>query len=134
MEANRILNGNARLIVVAVSAAIILFPLGYSVVTSAFLEGAPLPEDPDGEYCLDEGDVPRTYMRFHHMDLLKDLRDEMVRDGKGKVEFFGKTRQVEIDGCWKCHSSRREFCNRCHGPVNLYPDCFRCHYCPDYPD
>lgn len=133
MEIKRILNGNTRLIVVAISVVIILLPLGYSVVYSAFSQGAPLPEGPDTEgFCLN--DVPRKHMRFHHMDLLKDLRDEMVRDGKGKVEFFGKTRQVELGQCWDCHASRKEFCNRCHEPVNLYPDCFRCHYGPDDPD
>ena len=86
------LNSNTRLLVVAIAVVIILFPFGYSVVHAVFSQGASLPESPAGEgYCLD--DVPREYMRFHHMDLLKDLRDEIVRYGHGEVEFHGKRRE-----------------------------------------
>lgn len=124
------MNGNTRLLAVAIAVVIILFPFGYSVVQSVFSQGASLPESPAGEgYCLD--DVPRAYMRYHHMDLLKDLRDEVVRYGHGEVEFHAERRKIEFNGCWDCHPSRKEFCNRCHEPVNLYPDCFRCHYDPD---
>ena len=128
MRANRILNGSTRVAVVAIVVVIILLPLGYSVVSSAFSQGAPLPEESDGDYCL--GDVPLKYMRFHHMDLLKEVRDEIVREGSGEVEFYGELRKVELDDCRECHPSREEFCNRCHDPVTLYPDCFRCHEYP----
>ena len=62
-------------------------------------------------------------MRFRHMDLLKRVRDEVVREGKEGA--------VELDGCSECHTSRERFCNRCHDKVNLNPDCFRCHHYPN---
>ena len=134
MKASEILNGNVRRLVVAVSAAIILFPLGFSLVSAAFSDGPQLPESRGGAYCLAEEDdeenrVPREYMRYHHMDLLKQTRDEIVREGKGEVWFYDGPRKVEFDDCRNCHPSREDFCNRCHKPVNLYLGitCFRCH-------
>ena len=63
------------------------------------------------------------------MDLLKQTRDEIVREGKGEVWFYDGPRKVEFDDCRNCHPSREDFCNRCHKPVNLYLGitCFRCH-------
>ncbi|MHC4178759.1 MAG: hypothetical protein ACYSWU_14710, partial [Planctomycetota bacterium] len=56
MKASEILNGNARLLVVAVSAAIILSPLGFSLVSAAFSDGPQLPVNRGGAYCLAEED------------------------------------------------------------------------------
>ena len=39
--------------------------------------------------------------------------------------------QITFHECTKCHTSRVRFCNRCHEAVNLYPDCFGCHYYPE---
>jgi hypothetical protein len=61
-------------------------------------------------------------MRFYHMNLLKDIRDEFVRDGKrGEIGLYT---------CKECHTSRADFCNKCHNAVALYPDCYGCHYYP----
>jgi hypothetical protein len=130
MKATEILNGNTRLLVVAVSLAVILFPLGYSVVSAPFSHGAEQPEPASGDYCL--GSIDPAYMRFHHMELLQQARDEIVREGKtGDIMCEGRSVEVKLENCWQCHPSRERFCNRCHVAVNLYPNCFRCHYDPD---
>ena len=128
---------NKRLgsIVATVSAAIILLPLGYSVVCSAFsLVGAspePFLEKPDGKYgekCI--GGRDPAYMRFHHMELLKEVRED-VREGRRG--------EIRLNDCWKCHAdpkrqtSRAAFCDRCHNAVNLHLNCFGCHHDPDTP-
>ncbi len=117
--------------VVALSVVIILFPLGYSAVCSVFIRDAnpsePFLVYPDGEFCVDGMD--RTYMRFHHMDFLKDIRDKAMREGIRGDAGFGEG----TDRCRDCHTYRDQFCDRCHTAVDLHLDCFGCHYYPTSP-
>ncbi len=101
-----------------------LVPLGYSVGSFVFARSTtrsgPFLEQPAGE---SENCVRDTeYMRFHHMELLNELRDAGVREGE-KLE-------TSIKSCRECHLSRERFCDQCHHEVNLSPDCFGCHYYP----
>ena len=82
----------------------------------AFLE---MPAESDG--CVREGE----YMRFHHMDLLKEIREDVIRRGD-------RSEGITLSGCGDCHENRANFCNRCHDAVTLPLDCFGCHYYPDY--
>ncbi|MHC4696077.1 MAG: hypothetical protein ACYTFA_04960 [Planctomycetota bacterium] len=113
-------NRNGLLIAVAV--VVILIPLGYSVVSPLFAQDAgadqPFLERPDAKHesCVRE----TTYMRFHHWELLREIREEVVR--------YGQRGDVGLKKCTECHTSRERFCNQCHNAVNLYPDCFGCHY------
>jgi hypothetical protein len=108
----------------AVPALILLLPFAYSLV--AYVAGAdtaaarPFLEKPDPKYrnCVRE----TTYMRFHHWELLKTVREEVVRQGKPS--------ETGLKQCKNCHTSRERFCNQCHNAVTLNPDCFGCHYYP----
>jgi hypothetical protein len=101
-----------------------LLPLGYSVVSSLFAREPAMPQgflerpDPKYENCVRE----TTYMRFHHWELLREIRKEVVR--------YGERGDLGLSKCSECHTSRERFCNRCHEAVSLYPDCFGCHYYP----
>ena len=110
--------------IVAVSVLIILLPLGYSAVYAVFARGGeasePFIEMPDGETCV--GGKSGEYMRYHHMDFLKDIRDDAVRKGERG--------EIGINSCRECHTSRERFCNQCHDAVNLHLGCFHCHYYP----
>jgi len=65
------------------------------------------------------------YMRFRHMDLLKEMREESVREGiRG---------EYSLSDCRDCHTNRSRFCNQCHNIVNLNLDCFGCHNYPETP-
>ena len=121
MKINEILSSNPKAAIVAIPILIVLFPLAYSVVCCGFSSPQPFLEKPDEKHekCVKD----TAYMRFHHMDLLKRVRDEVVREGREG--------EVELDGCRECHPSRERFCNRCHDAVNLTPDCFRCHHYPE---
>jgi hypothetical protein len=113
-----------KVLAVAISALIILCPFVFSVGSFALSQGAqnsqPFLEKPAAKYekCVRE----TTYMRFHHMELLKRLREEAVREGK--------VSEVGLESCCQCHTSRERFCDSCHNAVNLHPDCFGCHYYP----
>lgn len=124
MKNNKIFNNNTKVIVVAIPILIILFPLGYNVVGSVFSQGTqkaqPFIERPDEKYKKCVRDT--TYMRFHHMALLKGIRDEIVREGKRG--------EIRLNNCRECHTSRERFCSQCHSAVNLNLNCFDCHYYP----
>ena len=115
-------------LIVVVPVLFILLPLGYNVVHYVLAKppatAQPFVERPDEKY--DECVRETSYMRFHHMDLLAEIRDQVVREGvRG---------ELGLSKCRECHPNRAQFCNRCHNAVNLYPDCFGCHYYPETPD
>jgi len=125
VKVSRTMNSNTKRIVVTVAVVMILLPLGYSLVSGAFLgtsdSSQPFLERPDPKYqkCVRNTE----YMRFHHMDLLKQIREEFVRHGNRDETGF--------DSCRGCHTSRERFCNQCHNSVSLNLDCFGCHYYPE---
>jgi hypothetical protein len=120
----KIINDNRKVLFVVIPILVILFPLAYSVGAFLFSQGAqksqPFLEKPAAKYKKCVRDT--TYMRFHHMDLLKEIRDESVREGKAE--------KITLENCRECHTSRERFCNQCHNAVNLNLDCFGCHYYP----
>jgi hypothetical protein len=103
---------------------LILIPLGHSIVGSVVRQSSETPEvfleRPDAKYerCVKE----TSYMRFHHWELLRGIREEVVR--------YGKRGEIGLDKCKDCHTSKERFCNQCHNAVSLTPDCFGCHYYP----
>jgi hypothetical protein len=106
---------------------IILIPFGYSFVTAVFAQGGdttrPFLQRPDAKHekCVRDTE----YMRYHHWELLKEIRDEVVREGK--------TWDFGLDNCWECHTNREHFCDQCHNAANVQLLCFRCHHDPDAP-
>lgn len=118
-------SGKIRLMAAAGAIFLLLFPMGYSVASylahaRAVEQVRPFLERPAPQIkeCLDDA----AYMRFHHMDLIKEIRDAGVRGGA--------IRSTSFASCRGCHVSRTRFCTRCHLSVNLKPDCFHCHYYP----
>jgi len=115
-------------VLVVLAAVVILLPLTYSLVTYVFAGGSvdsePFLEPPEArfKYCVKDAE----WMRFHHWELLKEIRNDVVRDGNvGETTF---------DDCRACHPNREQFCNKCHDAVNARPDCFGCHYYPESPE
>ncbi len=113
---------NNRLAVVAF-VLIILAPFGYSLVRPVFTQGSAT--DQVFLDIPDEGECVRAteYMRFRHMDLLKQTREDVIRSGIRE--------DVTLSGCRECHTYREQFCNKCHDAVTLSVDCFGCHYYPE---
>ena len=103
---------------------ILLVPFGYSVISHVFARDIdnerPFFERPDAKYenCIKD----TTYMRYHHWELLRTVREEIVR--------YGIRGDVGLKKCQECHTSRERFCNKCHDAVSLTPDCFGCNYYP----
>jgi hypothetical protein len=116
--------GRAKRLAIVIPLVLILAPIAYSAVSAVVSPGAgdPVPflEMPDEKYetCVLEKDAHE--MRYHHFDLLKRMRDRVLREGDRTW--------IQFDDCKGCHTSRERFCNRCHDRVNLTPDCFGCHH------
>lgn len=116
--------GNRLSLLSVILVLIILAPLAYSIVyrvvapdtepAEVFLERP----DPQYKNCVRETD----YMRYHHWELLRGTREEVVR--------YGMRGETSLNKCRDCHTSRERFCNKCHDAVSLTPDCFGCHYYP----
>ena len=76
---------------------------------------------------------PKEFMRGEHMVLLNDWRDGVVRDAyRGYVSTAnGKRFNMSIqNGCMKCHSSKKKFCDECHNYMAVKPFCWDCHIQP----
>lgn len=121
MSENKTANG---FLLIVVPIVILLLPLGYSVFSPLFGQA----DAPSGPF-LEKADTESTscvretdYMRYRHWELLRGIREDVVR--------FGARGEISLDGCRECHKSRERFCNRCHEAVSLFPDCFDCHYYP----
>ena len=103
---------------------ILVIPLGYSVFASLSAHESAGPErflekpDPKHENCVRD----TAYMRFHHWELLRLTREEVVR--------YGVRGDLGLKKCSECHTSRERFCDRCHEATSLHPDCWGCHYYP----
>jgi hypothetical protein len=114
---------NNNRIAVTVFVIVILAPFAYSMVRPVLTRGSSPGENfievPDGGECVRETE----YMRFYHMDLLKETREDVIRRGiRG---------EITLSGCRDCHTYREQFCNKCHDAVTLKVDCFGCHYYPE---
>ena len=122
MSTDAIGRGHSRVLGLVIPLAIFLLPLVIGLAAHVVSAREDVPdgflERPDeGAGTCDGRDIGE--MRFHHMDLLKKIRDQALRDGvRGETQF---------NDCMRCHQDRRTFCDRCHDAVDLYPDCFGCH-------
>ena len=123
MTIDSLFNSKSRGIVAMAALLIILCPVGFSLVAGVLSGGSgeePFLEMPDAKHerCVRD----TVFMRFNHMYLLMDIRDNAMREGiRGEIGLYS---------CRECHTSREKFCDRCHDAVNLYPGCFECHYYP----
>ena len=89
----------------------------------------PKPEKPEGvTKCVE----PAQYMRTSHMKMLDDWRDEVLRDGDRKpIEIDGvKYEKSLMNGCMKCHTDKKKFCDECHTYTSVKPYCWDCHFLP----
>jgi len=131
---------DSRALVVAIPVLLILFPFAYSVGDWAVSLATPTPEPflerPDAQFAECVRDT--EYMRFSHMTLLMNARDEAIRAGNrgdiglSRLKPGNAVSKVSAESenrafCSDCHTSRERFCNQCHTAVNLNLDCFSCH-------
>jgi outer membrane protein OmpA-like peptidoglycan-associated protein len=80
------------------------------------------------KHCVE----PKTFMRSEHMQLLNEWRDQVVRNGNRiYVGSDGNEYTISLqNGCMKCHSNKKDFCDKCHNYMAVTPYCWSCHIAP----
>ena len=105
--------------------ALVTFPIWYNVAKGKATYRPDIVKPQQGE-CVE----PAEWMREYHMDLLREWRDDYVR----QVDFVhvsshtgAKHVQSLSNTCLDCHSNKTEFCDRCHNYTAVDPYCWECH-------
>lgn len=83
-----------------------------------------------GKQCIEDSE----FMRKNHMKLLRDWKEQSVRQGKTEyVAQDGRTYPVSLEkNCLSCHSNKQEFCDSCHSFAGIdTPNCWSCHVAPE---
>lgn len=117
-------SGTLFLLVVA---AILTFPFWYSYSEHADFAAEPIVKPASGE-CIESADV----MRRTHMKILYQWRDEVVRGNSATKRDYVNSKGIHYNKsltgtCLSCHTSKEEFCDRCHKRVSIQTNCFQCH-------
>ena len=124
METKKKLNDQRMTIIIIIPILIIMFPLLFSMFSLIFAQGdqdsEPFTEKPDAKYKECVRDI--EFMRHHHWELLRAVREDVVR--------YGNRGEINLKKCQECHISRERFCKKCHDAVSMKPDCYGCHYYP----
>ncbi len=114
----------------AVFLGVITFPITYNVAAGKTSRPPNVQMPAEGKQCV----APVEYMRTSHMKLLIAWREAVVREGVRTYKAYdGKTYEMSLTGTClqKCHTSKEEFCDRCHNYVAVKgPYCMDCHVDP----
>ena len=73
---------------------------------------------------------PKDFMRAEHMKLLVEWRDMALRQGQRQyINSRGEKYLISLQRtCMRCHSNKKDFCDRCHVKVDVKPYCWDCHF------
>jgi hypothetical protein len=109
----------------------ITFPIWWNLAYGKTSRGPDL-RKPAGANCI----LPVNQMRTSHMDLLMDWREAVVRTGARNYHASdGRNYRMSLTRTClgECHSSKSEFCDRCHDYAAMKPYCWDCHVDPQQP-
>ena len=115
------------LIGLVVFLAIITFPIWYNSAAGTTSAAPDLQKAVKGDTCI----YPTDYMRANHMDVLMEWRDEVVRNNNRTVTVGGQVYNMSLTNtCLDCHTSKQDFCDKCHDYTGVAPYCWDCHVDP----
>jgi hypothetical protein len=103
----------------------VTFPVWYNVAVGTARRAPALKLPATERACV----APRDFMRTSHMALLVTWRDDVVRRGSRVwTAQDGRRYDKNLTGtCLRCHSSKTDFCDRCHDYAGVAPVCGDCH-------
>ncbi len=115
--------------------ALVTFPFYYNFIQAAIYAAKPvLSYDTPAIKQMKEKQCvrPTKYMNAHHMKLLDEWRDSVIRDND---RYFGIIDGVRYEKslqntCMHCHSNKRNFCDKCHIYADVEVYCWDCHIAP----
>ncbi len=116
-------------LLIAAFLAAMFSPLIYNAWAGS-LNYVPKLEKPQGE-CIEDA----NWMAANHMLLLKEWRGRLREAAQYGMIYYnskGKPFYISINTCWSCHTSKKDFCDKCHNFVGIQPECWDCHYTPSF--
>jgi hypothetical protein len=133
----KLYDGGKIIIGLAVFLAFALFPF-YNNLGKVNAKPEPKTDTPaiqewEKQFGKKECVETKEYMRSEHMQLLNNWRDAVVRDmyRNYKSDSNGKLFNMSLqNGCMKCHSNKKKFCDECHNYMAVKPYCWDCHIQP----
>ena len=107
---------------------LLTFPAWYNRAAGTSSRPPELKLPVNEKHCV----APVEYMRTRHMDLLIAWREQVVREGERVFTAFdGKRYQISLTKtCMSCHTSKADFCDKCHNYTGVKPICWDCHVDP----
>jgi hypothetical protein len=118
----------------AIVAGLVIF---FAMLTAPFALGTMTKQYKEPELKLPQNEkecIESTeFMRTEHMQLLNEWRDWALRDGKRTyINHKGKEFTISLQNtCMKCHTSKADFCDKCHNDAGVSPYCWDCHVQPE---
>ncbi len=133
----KLYDGGKIIIGLAVFLAFALFPF-YNNIGKVNAKPEPKTDTPaiqewEKQYGKKECVESKEYMRAEHMQLLNNWRDAVVRGMYRQYVSMtsGKKFNMSLqNGCMKCHSNKKQFCDQCHNYMAVKPYCWDCHIQP----
>ncbi len=132
----KIYNGGKILIGLAVFVALFASPfylnMGKAVTRPELKLDTPeilkMEKETGKKQCVETKEI----MRGGHMQMLNDWRDLVVREGnRDQVVIAGHKFDKSLQNtCMKCHSNKKDFCDKCHNYLAVAPYCWTCHIQP----
>jgi len=111
------------MVALAVFLTLATSPIWYTFVVAEDTSRPQLGVATEGSRCVMDNPVA------DHIDLLDRWRNAVVREGdKEPVTVDGRQYKKSLTrGCLYCHSSRQNFCVKCHNYADVHPTCWDCH-------
>jgi hypothetical protein len=111
----------------------VLSPFWFNMITTT--QAAPEPELLGQAKTAKKCVLDKYEMRAHHMALLDEWRDSVVRKSDRKYtgtngHTFGMSLSTGKNSCLGCHEDKTKFCDKCHTYVSVDPYCWDCHTDP----
>jgi hypothetical protein len=127
-------DGNKIIIGLVIFGLLIISPILYNTIGKASVPPEPDINTPEINKMIEKKCVePKSFMRANHMQILNDWRDEVVRVGKTRTYVNGEGKEFNMslqNTCMKCHSNKKNFCDKCHTYMAVKPYCWDCHIAP----
>jgi hypothetical protein len=123
------MNDKPKILVgLAVGLVALTFPFWYTLA-AGHGDASPQLDLPAGKtQCVER----KEYMRAHHMEMLDQWRQEVVREGNAEPyvsRAFGTEHMKSLTKTciMECHANQEAFCDRCHTQAGVRPTCWDCH-------
>jgi hypothetical protein len=133
----KLYDGGKIIVGLLVFIGIATFPFYYNMgranVKPELKTDTPAIQEWEKQYGKKECVESKEFMRAEHMQLLNNWRDSVVRDMNRQYvsKTSGKVFEMSLqNGCLRCHSNKKQFCDQCHNYMAVKPYCFDCHIQP----